>query len=357
MELFILQDSELLVTFKMIAPLARVDRCTGRTYAHLHKQQSNLPESRKRFKRCQRLHTSDGDKAQSLAERVFEKRQGPDTLYAVPTLRSLCQVHRVFHVLTSGMRLFSTFVTGQIKMALSLRGPDNFARFKCLLWTWLLANHEYIYERNPQGPGHVADQHRSTVYDIYFPHVKGQTQRRNRLKFWIAHQLPNGDIRKQGVLQHFCHEKCCTGVKDFLRKLKWFVAVVCGEICKIFPRSRWTGMDESVDWIGVLCMIHNILPTIYALWIAKVTRRPAPPPVDASGGASDFAAILDDAPEVPGLAPDVGGHAHVDPAPAPELPDTPDTESLNVEQRMKTRNVAMRFVSVQSLCSICERMF
>ena len=86
--LFILAESELFLTFKLIAPLARVDRCTGRNYANLHEKQSNLLESSKRFKRCQRLHTSDGDKAQSLAERVLEVRLKTDSLYGVPTLRN-----------------------------------------------------------------------------------------------------------------------------------------------------------------------------------------------------------------------------------------------------------------------------
>ena len=67
--LYILDNHELLVTFKLLTVLARVDRCTGRTYAHLHQRQSNILEARKRFQKCQRLHTRDGDKAQSLAER------------------------------------------------------------------------------------------------------------------------------------------------------------------------------------------------------------------------------------------------------------------------------------------------
>ena len=74
--LFIANDKESAAYIQNDCTLARVDRCAGRTYAHLHNQQSNLLESRKRFKRFQRLHTSDGDKAQTLAERVPEKRQG-----------------------------------------------------------------------------------------------------------------------------------------------------------------------------------------------------------------------------------------------------------------------------------------
>ena len=236
--LFILDDSELLVSFKLIAPLTRVDRCTGRNYADLHRRQCNLLESRRLFKRCQRLHTSDGDKAQSLAERVLETRLKADARCSVPTLRSQCQVHRVFHCLTAGMRLFANFITGQIKMALSLRGPGNFSKFKEVLWVWLLANHAYVFEDNPLGAGEAADRHRKGIYGVYFPSVRGRQQRRNRLKFWIVYRLPNGDIRMPNVFQHFCKAGCCKGVKDFIRKLKWFVAVVAGVVCKVAQRSR-----------------------------------------------------------------------------------------------------------------------
>jgi hypothetical protein len=190
--LFVLPDSELLLSFKLLAPLARVDRCTGRNYAHLHGRQSNILCARNRFRRIQRMHTSDGDKAQSLAERVLENRLSKDKLYSVPTFRAQCQVHRVFHVMTCGMALFNNFVSGQIRFALSLRGPGNFKKFKEFLWTWLLAHHQYIYEEHPQGPGQAADDHRRNTFDVYFPVCRGRAQRRNRLKLWVVWKLPNG---------------------------------------------------------------------------------------------------------------------------------------------------------------------
>ena len=133
--LFVLPDVELLVSFKLLAPLARVDICTGRNYADLHRRQSFLLSSRKRFKRQQRLHTSDGDKAQSLAEWVLDHRAVADGEMTVPTFRSQCQAHRVYHVFTAGTALFTNFVTGQIRMTLSLRGPGVYQKFKRMLWT------------------------------------------------------------------------------------------------------------------------------------------------------------------------------------------------------------------------------
>ena len=64
--LYILADCELLVSFKIVQPLSRLDRCTGRNYAALHRRQSFLLPVADRFQRKQRLHTSDGDLAQDL---------------------------------------------------------------------------------------------------------------------------------------------------------------------------------------------------------------------------------------------------------------------------------------------------
>ena len=71
---------------------------------------------------------------------------------------------------------------------------------------------------------------------------------------WIVLKLPNGDIRTPWIIEHDCHENCCKGgLKDFLRKLKWFAAVICGKMLIVFPRSRWTRLDEATDWVGVFC--------------------------------------------------------------------------------------------------------
>ena len=124
--LFVLKESELLVTFKLLTNLSRVDRCTGRNYAELHGRQSNVLSAKRRFRKCQRLHTSDGDQTQSLAERALTVRFSSDPIYPVPTLRPQCQIHRVYHVLTIAFAIAQSYFTGQIRMALSLRGPGYF---------------------------------------------------------------------------------------------------------------------------------------------------------------------------------------------------------------------------------------
>ena len=354
--LFVLPESELLISFKLLQPLCRVDRCTGRNYSNLHEEQMNVLRCRNRFKRAQRLHTSDGDKAQALAERILERRSKRDAQYVVPTFRAQCVTHRVYHVITCGMALFSNFVSGQIKCALSLRGPGNYSKFKQFLWTYLLPCHQYIVEDPAIGPGPAADRHRTAVFGVVFPKVRGRNQRRKRLHLWVVRRLTNGDIRKGKCFQHFCRDKCCKDHKDFLRKLRWFVAIVAGKMCRIFPRSRWTGMDESMDWIGLLSSIHNLLTEVYTLWYAHVTGRQAPPPPTDGlvGGPGDFKAILEEV-GLPELIPDMecdddDAPAHVAAKPADS--DTHTGAAQEPKENEKTRNVAMRFVSIPTLSSI-----
>ena len=132
--LFILPYQELLVTFKLITPLAHLDRCTGVSYNWLHARQSHVLPARNRFQRYQRLHTSDGDKAQDLAERILHHDYSADPKCAVLTLRCRCSEHRVHHVITFGMSLFQDFISGQIRFALSLKGPGHCSKFKKVLW-------------------------------------------------------------------------------------------------------------------------------------------------------------------------------------------------------------------------------
>ena len=120
--LFVMPSTELLVTFKLLQPLARLDRCAGRNYADMHGRQANVLPAMKRFARAQRIHTSDGDRAVDLGECVLANRLLESShAYIITTFRAQCQVHRVYHVMTMAMGLVSELTSGCIRLALSLR--------------------------------------------------------------------------------------------------------------------------------------------------------------------------------------------------------------------------------------------
>ena len=81
------------------------------------------------------------------------KYRKEDSKYHTHTLRGRCPVHRVYHCITLGLALYSSFISGQIRLALSLRGPGYVHEFKELFFDYLLHNHLCISEEIRQGPG------------------------------------------------------------------------------------------------------------------------------------------------------------------------------------------------------------
>ena len=320
--LHILPDCEILASFKLLTNLTRIDKCTGRAYAQLHFSQQNVLPVRSRYEKQQRLHTSDGDKAQSLAERALSKRQDSKT-HPIPTYRSQCQVHRVFHVLEIAMRISAAFITGEISMALALRGPGCFASFKKLFWDYISVHNE-ILDPATTPPNPIGDTHRQNIWAIFFPRVYGRTQRKQRLRKWIITKICNSDIRVDGVVLHICKQGCRKGQQDFLRKLRWFVAILSGRLCIIINRQRRTKLEDGVDWCGIFANTHSLLRIIYGLWYHKVTGK-EPLPLEAGSNVArytPFELTADVAPE----------NDAVDDANDEHVPNGPDNEPAPADQ-------------------------
>ena len=81
----------------------------------------------------------------------------------------------------------------------------------------------------------------------------------------------------------------------------------------VFPRSRWTRLDEAIDWVGIFASVHSLLPIVYGIWYETVTGRKQPtrPASSTLDAPSDFSVILDgDVVGAPGVgAPGGGGPA------------------------------------------------
>ena len=109
----------------------------------------------------------------------------------------------------------SSFVGGQVMMALSLRGRGNFTAFKDLLWNFLLESQQYIWENPNVGPGPAADKHRTDFFNTFFPGGSARARRRNMLKHWAVVKLPNGDIRQTGKFTHYCRRNVAETAETF----------------------------------------------------------------------------------------------------------------------------------------------
>eukprot|EP00959_Pyramimonas_sp_CCMP1952_P426284 8928349-Pyramimonas_sp.AAC.1 len=85
--------------------------------------------------------------------------------------------------------------------------------------------------------------------------------------------------------------------------LSYFVKALCGSAPKVFPRSRWTGADLTLDALGILDGVHGIgMPAF--LRFAIIMNRGAVPKslLPAAGGAEIGAPAIPDAQPVVGVA-------------------------------------------------------
>ena len=324
----------------------------------MHQRTANCLSARTRFRRVQRICTSDGDATVHLGEKILDCNLSNSTAqHLVPTLRAKCVVHRVYHTITHGMGFVDTYLTGQIRLALSLKGPGHFTQFKTLFWNYLLGNYQYVAEVPFRGAGAEADSHRTTSYTTVFPSRRGRNQRRNRLKYFVIQKLANGDVRIAGTFWHFCKLGCCHNEADFKRKLKWLVCIACGKLVICFPRGRWTGMEAALDFVGLLSSIHSLLPIIYGIWFKKVTGKeppkgffdvsfpPAPPVPDrtAEGGIADPYDVSD-------ITGGADQKAKFVPKSQKDKKQTAKEESPDdPKKRIQDRSIASRFVSSPSL--------
>ena len=107
--------------------------------------------------------------------------------------------------------------------------------------------------------------------------------------------------------------------------------------------------------MGFLSNVHNILPSVYSLWYSHVTGRTPPPPPSAANvsGPSYFDVIMDDIDAPTGVRNDIHD---VPDAPAVDAKSATPTEETpskaSPEENLKTKTIAMNFVSIPFLPSI-----
>lgn len=278
-----------LVSFSLPVWLSTVDRTTGEVYQHLCRQVTpTMPKIMDRFRRCQRLVTTDGDGAIARAERAMAQSESRSA-----TMHQLCDVHRVSAIGKRSAEIISGDVTGMIQLALSLSSAGAMASFRRILRRALLDRLRIRLGT----PGLVADERRGALLDLFFPIIpgRGTSVFRRRLIAGLA----NGDWDKPDVFEHYCNG-CCKSEEDTRHKVcTLLVNVLARHACPTFPRSRWTRADRTLRWLGGLWVVHNLLPTVYSEWACRFLSKTRAARGASQGGPSSLAPIADmDMPEV-----------------------------------------------------------
>ena len=236
-----------------------------------------------------------------------------------------CRSHKIAQIQTKATSLpeTETHISGVISVALALQNAGSTQALKDIL--------NQIFEEQlvvrEGAPPEFAKAHREEVYDVFLGPLpseapqdvryKRAATRRIQQRLILSHFL-NGELRSTEIA-HWCVDGLSR--QNVLRLFKkWVTPALLPGKCEIFPRSRWTGGDLSVEWAGLLASHHRILSLLMDRWVTKVTgpaARARPSNPEATGwGSVAMASLTSSSPTLPALQNAPNPDAPADPADA-----------------------------------------
>lgn len=283
--LFCLNGKYEMITFNLPVWLGNVDRTTAENYKQMASQVSlQLGRLSDRFQRVQRLSTTDGDAAVGKAERAIAAEDPRQHC-----LHTTCEVHRVSLLARKVGDLMSADVTGMVNLALSLGTAASMRSFRRVLRDIVVQQ----LRLRPALPEPAAERHRQALLDLFCPVQLGRGS--SVIKRRMIEALANGDWSREGCIEHVCRG-CCTGASDTQNKM---ASILCNMLarsaCPIFPRSRWTRVDQTLCWLGMLWSVHRLLPAVLTEWASRLGLRGRL--ATAAGPADDAPPIADAMPQ------------------------------------------------------------
>lgn len=251
------------VSFSLPMWLQNVERTSAEEYLRLCRLvDPGFGRLIDRFSRVQRLVTTDGAAAIAKAERAYAQERPQQAV-----MHLVCEVHRVSHIGKRFDELMPQDVGNMVHLARSLHQPGAMKRFRAILRLEIAASLEIRHG----SPGPDADQRREAILDLFCPIVPGQGK--SLFKRRVVAALANGDYSVRGRFQHFCRG-CCRGREDTVYKLTTlYCNLVARSACPVFPRSRWTRSELTMQWLGLLAMTHNLLSVVYTKWAAELGTK------------------------------------------------------------------------------------
>ena len=144
--------------------------------------------------------------------------------------------------------------SGMIKTALALRSGHmkKFRQaFKDIISSELTIWHGGDPVRLGSGP--QVDGHRKFMLNTFFSTLSSDEKACIESVFNSNWETP--------FLEHYCHG-CCENREETIAKAHKLVKFFCAASPRIFPRHKWIGSDECLDYFGRLQAVHGLLQKI-----------------------------------------------------------------------------------------------
>lgn len=214
---------------------------SGAFLAALLKTRLDASSIAKRFRRQQRVCTTDGASSIAKVEQALEfvpAYRGYDFLHCK------CWVHRFSNVYTTCMRVFASDTSVVLHVNLVLQDGASITKFRRILRELV----DELLERITVGsPTAHCDAHRARVADIFFKPLS----KKDRLRRTIILTLANGDWQQEGTIRHFCGPGCCSSRSVAVEQFRgYFLRALCPTSPPKYPRDCWVGQLDALDWVG-----------------------------------------------------------------------------------------------------------
>ena len=262
------QEEFILISRSCPTRLFIMDRCTGENLRQALRFSESRTMAAASFQQHARLSCCDKAASNQRAEygfadgrRVhgFGHPQFPD-----------CDVHIAATIHGATFAPMSKQVQGLVRVALSLSFGTYIDAFRKIL-------PEVVMERAVIKVGTApasAQLFRQRAMILFSGRGGRAVQRLLALRL-----LPNGDWRKPDVIEMYCDRSVRAAYSDdqLKNQLAFGLELACLNIAPpVYNRHRWLGMDLSLDALGRLSIIHDLLPVVYGRFVQRFGTRPLP---------------------------------------------------------------------------------
>ena len=267
----------LLISGRIPVPLQVLDRQTGPNLAAALENTFQLPElenTANQFNHKLFLFCADEFGANDVAQRRMQcVRQG------WARISTLCDVHKASTCQGRVFDLAGPSISAVINFALSMTPAGSLGKLQGFLSDILTARFELRIGEPPYNMDAIA--HKQDVLDIFCAtpdtfsmEVSQSTASRQRLRFGhkvrqaeILKYFMNDDWRDGDKVIHWCKSGQYTDFDEALQLfLQYVVPALLPCAAPLFPRSRWLGADQALDYVGLLCHCHNLFEPLIAAW-------------------------------------------------------------------------------------------
>ncbi len=195
---------------------------------------------------------------------------------------TLCDIHKGSTVQGRVFDLTGPGISAIINLALSMTAAGSVSKLQKCLAEILSSKFELRIGSPTLLPEAV--EYKKQILDLYLGipdrstlNISDAVSSKTRLRFsqrmkqrCIIEHFFNDDLRNGEKIVHWAHPGQYVDSNQALAIfLKYVVPALIPCSCPLFPRSRWFGADQALDYVGLWASVHGLLTPLVLSWCGK----------------------------------------------------------------------------------------